>query len=92
MQKTSELILDRIEGKRKLKKYKSKKELGLVEKIFDIGEINIHQDKWLILTQTGSRLKEIGDLLKELGVYYLVFFLQCILLYLLILPLLNLYF
>ena len=70
VQKTSELILDRIEGKRKLKKYKSKKELGLVEKIFDIGEINIHQDKWLILTRTGSRLKEIGDLLKELGVYY----------------------
>ena len=70
IQEISEVILDRIEGKRKNKKYKPKKEEGRVEKILDISQVDLTQGHWLILTRTGSRLKDIMDLLKEQGIYY----------------------
>lgn len=70
IQEVSEVILDKIEGKRKLKKYRPKQEEGLVEKILDVTQVDIHQGKWLILARTGSRLKELAEVLREQGVYY----------------------
>lgn len=70
IQEVSEIILDKIEGKRKLKKYRPKQEEGLVEKILDVTQVDIHQGHWLILARTGSRLKELAEVLREQGVYY----------------------
>ncbi len=70
IQEVSEIILNRIEGVRKEKKYRPKEEEGYVQKIFDIGQVNLHEGNWLILARTGSRLKDIMELLKEKGIYY----------------------
>lgn len=70
VQELSEVVLNRIEGKRKVKKYLPREEEGLVEKIFNLDQINLHEGNWLILSRTGSRLLDIMDLLKEKGIYY----------------------
>ena len=70
IQEVSETIIDKIEGKRKHKKYKPKQEEGHVQRIFDIGQVDIQKGKWLILARTGSRIKDIMELLREQGVYY----------------------
>jgi len=70
IQEVSEVILNRIEGKRKEKKYRPREEEGHVQKIFDINQVNMHEGNWLVLARTGSRLKDIMELLKEQGIYY----------------------
>lgn len=70
IQKQSEIILNRIQGQRKEKIYNARKEEGSVQKIFNIDQVNLKEGKWLILSRTGSRLKEIMDLLKAQGIYY----------------------
>tara|TARA_S200002703_G_scaffold12173_1_gene10847 strand:- start:3580 stop:4998 length:1419 start_codon:yes stop_codon:yes gene_type:complete len=70
IQEISEIILNRIEGKRKEKKYRPKQEEGKVQKILDISQVDLTQGHWLILARTGSRLKDIMELLREQGIYY----------------------
>jgi DNA helicase II / ATP-dependent DNA helicase PcrA len=70
VQELSEIVLNRIEGKRKNKKYLPRDEEGSVEKIFNLDQIDLHTGNWLILSRTGSRLIEIMDLLREKGIYY----------------------
>jgi superfamily I DNA/RNA helicase len=70
VQELSEIVLNRIEGKRKKKKYLPRDEEGSVEKIFNLDQIDLHTGNWLILSRTGSRLIEIMDLLREKGIYY----------------------
>jgi len=76
VQELSNTILNRIQGKRKEKIYHAKKDKdgnvvqGNVTTIFDIDNLDLTQDKWLILTRTTYRSDEISKLLKEKRLYF----------------------
>jgi len=76
IQELSNTILNRIQGKRKEKIYHAKKDKdgnvvqGKVDTIFDIDNLDLTKDKWLILTRTTYRSDEISDLLKEKKLYF----------------------
>ena len=77
IQEISEVIIDRIRGPRKIKKYFPKKDKvtnkiieGSVQKIHNIDQVNLFKNKWLILTRTTYRALEIATLLKERNVYF----------------------
>ena len=70
VQDVSEIITARIEGLRATKNYLPRDEEGLCSKINSLENVDLYQDKWLILTRTLSRAKEVCDLLKVKGLYY----------------------
>ena len=71
VQEISNIILDRIQGNRKEKIYFPKKgSKGKVEFIFNFDNLDINNDKWLILTRTVYRALEISKQLKENNLYY----------------------
>jgi superfamily I DNA/RNA helicase len=77
IQELSEIIIDRIRGPRKIKKYFPKRDSvtkeiveGSVQRINNIDQINLFKDKWLILTRTTHRAVEIAAQLKERNVYF----------------------
>ena len=71
VQEISNIILDRIQGNRKEKIYFPKKgSKGKVESIFNFDNLDINNDKWLILTRTVYRALEISKQLKENNLYY----------------------
>lgn len=76
VQEISNIILDRIQGNRKEKKYYPKKDeqgkiiQGKVESIFNLDSLDMTNDKWLILTRTVYRAMEISKLLKEKNLYF----------------------
>jgi len=76
VQEISNIILDRINGKRKEKVYYAKKDKegkvvqGKVDTIFDLDNLDLSKDKWLILTRTTYRSDEISDLLREKKLYF----------------------
>ena len=76
VQEVSNIILDRIQGNRKEKTYFPKKDSngniiqGKVESIFNFDNLDINNDKWLILTRTVYRALEISNQLKQNNLYY----------------------
>ena len=70
VQDISEIITARIEGLRATKNYLPRAEEGLCSKINSLENIDLYQNKWLILTRTISRSKEICNLLKVKGLYF----------------------
>jgi DNA helicase-2/ATP-dependent DNA helicase PcrA len=76
VQEISNVILERIQGNRKEKKYYPKKDKegnvikGKVESIFDLDSLDMTNDKWLILTRTVYRAMEISKQLKENNIYF----------------------
>ena len=70
VQEISEVITERIQGLRATKNYLPRNEQGLCSKINSLENIDLHNGKWLILTRTISRAKEICDLLKVKGLYH----------------------
>ena len=76
VQEISNVILERIQGNRKEKKYYPKKDKegkvikGKVESIFDLDSLDMTNDKWLILTRTVYRAIEISKQLKENNIYF----------------------
>ena len=70
VQEISEVITERIQGLRATKNYLPRNEQGLCSKINSLENIDLHEGKWLILTRTISRAKEICDLLKVKGLYH----------------------
>ena len=70
VQDISEVITGRIEGLRATKNYLPRNEEGMCSKINSLENVDLFQDKWLILTRTISRSKEICNLLKVKGLYY----------------------
>ena len=59
VQDISEIITARIEGLRATKNYLPRAEEGLCSKINSLENVDLYQNKWLILTRTISRSKEI---------------------------------
>ena len=70
VQEISEVITERIQGLRATKNYLPRNEQGLCSKINSLENIDLHNGKWLILTRTISRAKEICNLLKVKGLYH----------------------
>ena len=70
VQEISEIITERIQGLRATKNYLPRNEQGLCSKINSLENVDLYNGKWLILTRTISRAKEICDLLKVKGLYY----------------------
>ena len=70
VQDISEIITARIEGLRATKNYLPRAEEGLCSKINSLENVDLYQNKWLILTRTISRSKEICNLLKVKGLYF----------------------
>ena len=77
VQEISQIIVDRIEGNRKEKIYYPKKDKttgdiieGHVEHINSLEHLNLHEDKWLILTRTTYRANEICEELKKSNLFY----------------------
>jgi DNA helicase II / ATP-dependent DNA helicase PcrA len=67
VQEISEVITERIQGLRATKNYLPRNEQGLCSKINSLENVDLYNGKWLILTRTISRAKEICDLLKVKG-------------------------
>jgi superfamily I DNA/RNA helicase len=70
VQEISKIITERIQGLRATKNYLPRNEQGLCSKINSLENVDLYNGKWLILTRTISRAKEICDLLKVKGLYY----------------------
>ena len=70
VQELSEVVIDRIRGARKVKKYYPKEVEGSVQKINSLDQINLFKDKWLILTRTTYRALEIANFLKQRNLYF----------------------
>jgi superfamily I DNA/RNA helicase len=70
VQEISEVITERIQGLRATKNYLPRNEQGLCSKINSLENVDLYNGKWLILTRTISRAKEICDLLKVKGLYH----------------------
>jgi superfamily I DNA/RNA helicase len=70
VQEISEIITERIQGLRATKNYLPRNEQGLCSKINSLENVDLYNGKWLILTRTISRAKEICDLLKVKGLYH----------------------
>jgi len=59
VQEISEVITERIQGLRATKNYLPRNEQGLCSKINSLENVDLYNGKWLILTRTISRAKEI---------------------------------
>jgi superfamily I DNA/RNA helicase len=70
VQEISKIITERIQGLRATKNYLPRNEQGLCSKINSLENVDLYNGKWLILTRTISRAKEICDLLKVKGLYH----------------------
>jgi len=70
VQEQSEVILNKIQGVRKHKKYFPKAEEGFCQKINDLGQVNLKEGKWLILTRTKSRMEDVMTDLTEAGLFF----------------------
>ena len=70
VQEISEVITARIQGLRADKNYLPRNEQGLCSKINSLENVDLYNNKWLVLTRTLSRAKEICDLLKVKGLYH----------------------
>ena len=70
VQELSQTIISRVRGLRAIKNYKPRTEEGQVKKIISLDNLNLKNNKWLILTRTLHRAQEICNILKEKGLYY----------------------
>lgn len=70
VQEISEIITERIQGLRATKNYLPRNEQGLCSKINSLDNVDLFEGRWLILTRTISRAKEICNLLKVTGLYH----------------------
>ena len=70
VQEISKTIINRIQGLRIYKRYKPREEEGELNTISDINQMDLTKNKWLILSRTTSRLRDIIKNLESIGIYY----------------------
>lgn len=70
VQELSQVIVSRIMGLRRIKAYHPKQEEGFVGKINNLFNVDLKQGKWLILSRTVSKTKDIAKELKRQGIYF----------------------
>ena len=70
VQEQSNVPLDRIAGIRKHKKYLPRPFEGETNYINNLGQVNLKEGKWLILSRTKSNLLSIMEELRRKNIYY----------------------
>ena len=70
VQQQSEIPISRIAGIRKQKKYLPRPTEGSAQHINNLGQINLKEGKWLILSRTKSNLLTIMEELRRKNLYY----------------------
>ena len=70
VQQQSEIPISRIAGIRKHKKYLPRPVEGLAQHINNLGQVNLKEGNWLILSRTKSNLLTIMDELRRKNLYY----------------------
>ena len=70
MQQQSEIPISRIAGIRKHKKYLPRPVEGLAQHINNLGQVNLQEGNWLILSRTKSNLLSIMEELRRKNLYY----------------------
>jgi len=70
VQEQSEIPISRIAGIRKQKKYLPRPAEGSAQHINNLGQINLKEGKWLILSRTKSNLLTIMEELRRKNLYY----------------------
>ena len=70
VQQQSEIPISRIAGIRKHKKYLPRPVEGLAQHINNLGQVNLKEGNWLILSRTKSNLLTIMEELRRKNLYY----------------------
>ena len=70
VQEQSQIAVSRISGIRKHKEYLPRAQEGFASHINNLGQVDLTQGKWLILTRTKSNLLDIMKELKSKNIYY----------------------
>tara|TARA_R100001480_G_scaffold30410_2_gene41418 strand:- start:167 stop:1594 length:1428 start_codon:yes stop_codon:yes gene_type:complete len=70
VQEQSQIAVSKIAGIRKHKEYLPRAQEGLACYINNLGQVDLSQGKWLVLTRTKSNLLDIMKELKSKNIYY----------------------
>ena len=70
VQEQSQIAVSKIAGIRKHKEYLPRAQKGLACHINNLGQVDLSQGKWLVLTRTKSNLLDIMKELKNKNIYY----------------------
>lgn len=70
VQAESQICIDNIVGNKKIKTYSPRDYEGISETITDLGQVNLEEGNWLILTRTINKLLQIKDYLIENNFYF----------------------
>ena len=71
VQEIADKILNRIPSERRIKKkWRPRKDEGLVDYITSIEDAPLYTGDWLILARTNDRLDKIKPILKDMGIYF----------------------
>jgi DNA helicase-2/ATP-dependent DNA helicase PcrA len=70
VQEQSQIAVSKITGIRKHKEYLPRAQEGLACHINNLGQVDLSQGKWLVLTRTKSNLLDIMKELKNKNIYY----------------------
>ena len=70
VQEQSQIAVSKIAGIRKHKEYLPRAQEGLACHINNLGQVDLSQGKWLVLTRTKSNLLDIMKELKNKNIYY----------------------
>jgi len=70
VQAESTIPVDKIVGLKKHKKYFARNFEGMSQRINRLDEVDLSNEKWLILTRTQSKLKKIADELEKRNLYF----------------------
>ena len=70
IQEQSTVPISRISGIRKQKDYLPRPVEGSAQHINNLGQVNLHKGKWLILSRTKSNLLKIMEELRRKNIYY----------------------
>jgi len=70
VQEQSQIAVSKIAGIRKHKEYLPRAQEGLACHINNLGQVDLSQGKWLVLTRTKSNLLDIMKELKSKNIYY----------------------
>ena len=70
VQEESKIAIGNIQGIRRAKAYHPRNYKGTCEQIYNLDELDLTKNKWLILARTVSKIKKIQDILIEKGLYF----------------------
>jgi len=71
VQHIADKILSKIPDERRLeKKWKARDEDGSVQLVTSIGDVPLHEGKWLVLARYNDKLIKLKPVLRDMGIYF----------------------